>query len=103
MPTQMRIHIAAAVSLLALVSIVALFWSYPKLLVYVLLAVVAVFGVPSTARTFHVCSPGGSHSIRCVDGRWHIAARPERLAQGYLRDDAIHLLLAGLTESRDLP
>lgn len=66
-------------------------------------AIVAVFGVPSTVRTFHVCSPGGMHSIRCVDGRWHIAARPERLAQGYLRDDAIHLPLAGLTESRNLP
>lgn len=37
----MRIHVAAGGSLVVLVAIIALFWSFPKLLVYVLLAVVA--------------------------------------------------------------
>jgi hypothetical protein len=42
MPNNVRIHVAAAASLLVLVSIIALFCSYPKLLVYLLLAVVAL-------------------------------------------------------------
>jgi hypothetical protein len=41
MHSNVRIHAAAAASLLVLVSIITLFWLYPKLLVFVLLAVVA--------------------------------------------------------------
>jgi len=64
-------------------------------------AIVAVFGIPTQDRTFNVCSPGGMHSIRYEDGRWHIAARPQRLARGYLSDDTIHLPLASLMDYRD--
>lgn len=42
MQTSLRLHLAAAGLFGLLISVVALFWSYPKLLVYVLLAIVAV-------------------------------------------------------------
>ena len=61
-------------------------------------AIAAVFGIPQEDRTFHVCSAGGMHGVRFADGRWHIEARPERLAQGWLKDQVIHLPLAGLTK-----
>lgn len=60
-------------------------------------ALAAVFGCPEEDRSFHVCSPGGMHSIICIDGRWHIAARTERIGQGNLREQTIHLPIAGLT------
>jgi len=41
MPTNVRIHVAAGGLLIVLVTVIALFWSFPKLLVYVLLAIVA--------------------------------------------------------------
>lgn len=60
-------------------------------------ALAAVFGSPEEDKSFHVCSPGGMHSIRYVNGRWHIAARTERIGQGYLRDFTVHLPISGLT------
>jgi diaminopimelate epimerase len=60
-------------------------------------AVAAVFGTPGQDRTFHVCSPGGMHDIRFAGGRWHVAARPERLARGAFDGQTIHLPLAGLS------
>lgn len=59
-------------------------------------AVAAVFGIPGADRNFHVCSPGGMHTITFAGGRWHVAARSRRIGSGYLRDRVIHLPVAGL-------
>jgi len=42
MESQLRVHVATAVLMTLLIGVIALFWSYPRLLVYVLLAMVAV-------------------------------------------------------------
>ena len=42
MQPHVRVHLTAAGLMALLVAVIALFWSYPKLLVYVLLAFVAV-------------------------------------------------------------
>lgn len=60
-------------------------------------AIAAVFGTPETDCNFHVCSPGGMHEITLKNGRWHIAARPERMGSGYLRDDTVHLPIPSLS------
>jgi hypothetical protein len=42
MPSNVRVHLAAAGLLALIATVIVVFWAYPKLLVYLLLAIVAV-------------------------------------------------------------
>ncbi len=59
-------------------------------------ATAAVFGTPDGPRRFHVCSPGGMHSIYFDGGHWHLIARPVRIGSGFLRDGQVCLPLEQL-------
>jgi diaminopimelate epimerase len=54
-------------------------------------AIAAVYGTPDRARRFHVCSPGGMHSIFFDGKHWHLAARPVRIGSGSLLDGQLCL------------
>lgn len=66
-------------------------------------AVAAVYGTPDHARHFHVCSPGGMHSVYFDAERWHLAARPVRIGSGVLRDGQLCLPLEHLQSYRAEP
>jgi hypothetical protein len=42
MPSNMRVHLAAAGLLALIATVIVVFWTYPRLLVYLLLVIVAV-------------------------------------------------------------
>jgi diaminopimelate epimerase len=59
-------------------------------------AIAAVYGTPDRKRRFHVCSPGGMHSIHYDGSSWHLAARPVRIGSGFLRDGQVCLPIDNL-------
>lgn len=66
-------------------------------------AIAAVHGTPDRAAHFHVCSPGGMHSVFFDGARWHLAARPVRIGSGVLRDGQLCLPLEHLQHYRADP
>jgi len=59
-------------------------------------SIAAVYGTPDRARKFHVCSPGGMHSVTFDGEGWLLSARPVRIGSGVLVEGQLCLPLKQL-------